>query len=161
MKRLIYLITAVYLAALLAGCNYLPGLPRETTTPATTTEPTNAAPTAEPTEPSTEVLGTVTKTPMAAVALPVQTETAAAADGTEIFRYTYQNISLIAPDPEVADLVIVDFLNRIDATRDTAKSIHTMAETAYSGNGSFSPYLCMISWVLLRQSGLISPAITR
>lgn len=145
MKRIIYQITAVCLAVLLTGCNYLPRLSWETTTP-TTTEATNTATTTEPTEPSTEVLGTVAKTPMAAVALPVHTETVAATDGTEIFRYTYQNISLIAPDPEVADLVIVDFLNRIDAARDTAKNIHAMAETAYSGNGSFSPYLCMISY---------------
>lgn len=146
MKKLLHQIFAVSLALLLTGCNYIPGLPTETTTPISTTGGNNETAAPEATEPSTEVSSSVVQLPMAAVALPVLTETAKAADGTEIFHYTYQNISLITPDPQIADQVIIDFLNRIDATRDTAENIHAIAESAYSGTGSFSPYLCMISY---------------
>ena len=57
----------------------------------------------------------VAQAPMISVSVPITTETESAEDGTIIFKYSYQNISLILPDPDVADKIIIDFLNRIDS----------------------------------------------
>lgn len=147
MKKCLIFILIFCLALQLAGCSLIPTPTQEASDPPETTAPTTAA-TEEATqpEPSTEVSGTTVQLPLASVALPVITESATASDGTVIFNYTYQNIALIAPDPSVADLVIIDFLTRIDATRDAASEVHAMAETAYNGAENWSPYLCMVSY---------------
>lgn len=158
MKRYVILILAICIFTHLTGCALFPTASPEVTLPPETTAAT-ITPTTESTqpEPSTDVPGTSVQIPLASVALPVITESATAADGTVIFNYTYQNIALIAPDPAVADLVIIDFLTRIDATRDTASDIHTMAETAYNGSDNWSPYLCMVSYEPKRiDAGILS-----
>ena len=96
--------------------------------------------------PSTGSSGPAPKLPMVAVSLPATTETAAAADGTELFRYTYQTMSLVHPYPEVADKIIIDFLNRTDQADNTAKGIHAAAETAYAGSASWTPYLYHVAY---------------
>ena len=97
------------------------------------------------------------QTPLISVSLPVITESSTTDDGTVLFNYTFQNISLVTPDADVADLVIIDFLNRIDTTRTAAESIHAMALAAYKGQPSWTPYLCMISYAPKRiDSGVLS-----
>lgn len=158
MKKCFVCILIFCLLVQLAGCSLIPASSQETTTPPETTLPT-AAPTEESTqpEPSAEGSDVTVQLPLASVALPVITEPATAADGTVIFNYTYQNIALIAPDPAVADLVIIDFLTRMDATRDTASDIHALAESAYNGSENWSPYLCMVSYEPKRiDAGILS-----
>lgn len=87
---------------------------------------------------------------MIAVSLPVINKAEQAEDGTTIFRYSYRNMSLIVPDPEVADKVIVDFLNRIDQTADHASQILNAAKSAYAGSSQWTPYLCQISYDPMR-----------
>ncbi len=83
---------------------------------------------------------------MISVSVPIVTVPAKADDGTVIFKYTYQNISMTHPDPHVTDKVITDFLNRIDQTRIDADSIHLQAKTDYRSSVNWNPYLCMISF---------------
>ena len=88
----------------------------------------------------------VAQKPMVAVSVPVITESETATDGTVIFNHTYQNISLVVPDPNVADKVILDFLNRTDIN-EYAESIRFNAEQAYNeGIITFSPYLAQITY---------------
>ena len=95
--------------------------------------------------------------PMIAVSLPAVNETESAEDGTVIFNYSYQNMSLIVPDPEVADKVIVDFLNRIDQTAGHATQILDAARSAYSDNAQWTPYLCKIAYDPVRiDAGILS-----
>lgn len=145
MKNYLLFILIVCLAFNFAGCS-LPSAetPTDTQTmnPTTTEEPTTVttAPVAE----------TFDQKPMIAVSLPVVDQTQHAEDGTLIYRYSYRNMSLIVPDPEVADKVIVDFLNRIDQTANHAAQILEAAKAAYPVSTQWTPYLCQIDYDPMR-----------
>ena len=145
MKKIFLLLMLISVLLLLASCSRkeVPiesTFPTELTIPAFTTEAASTETTAAP------VHTEAAKAPLISVSLPTHTETVTANDGREIFAYTFQNISLITQDPDVADQVIIDFLNRIDGTRLTADRIYSMAQSAYAGQADWSTYLCMISY---------------
>jgi len=149
MRKHIALLMLLLIIFHLSACSSQQELTPDTTQTQNTLPPTTEIdPTPESTQPSVEA--TPYKSPLVAISLPTITETQSANDGTELFSYTYQNISLICQDPHVADLVIVDFLNRIDATRLTADRIHSLAQSAYAGQSDWSSYLCMISYDPMR-----------
>ena len=95
--------------------------------------------------------------PMISVAIPVVTETDKADDGTAVFHKTFQNISLIVPDPEVADSIILDFLNRTDM-HDSTETIRKAAQAAFdSTSENWSPYLSQITFNPMRiDKGVLS-----
>ncbi len=101
------------------------------------TSPTTTAPTILPDE--------FAKT-MVAVSVPATTETAKAKDGTVLFEYTYQHISLVLHRPAVADKIIVDFLKRVDSTQENAKATEASAKAAYNGSDNWVPYLCHVTY---------------
>ena len=145
MRKILIMILAICLLLSLAGC----------TTPAnktqgSTSSSTSAEPTAEDTTVASDADASVEQMPMVSVAVPVITQTEEAHDGTVIFNYTFQNISLIVPDPEVADKVIVDFLNRIDQTSSNAEAIRSAAQNNYTTGASWNPYLCQITYDPMR-----------
>lgn len=78
---------------------------------------------------------------MVAVSVPAVTEDTTANDGTVLFQYTYQHMSLVLNKPDVADKVILDFLNRVDTTKESADAAAAMAKAAYSGSQNWMPYL--------------------
>lgn len=78
--------------------------------------------------------------PMTVVSTPVITETSLADDGTAIFTYTYQNLSLILDDPTVAEQIEVDFLNRVDFTATGASSVYLAAVEDYAQQSDWNPY---------------------
>lgn len=142
MKRLFALILAICLLCTLASCKTDPAASTgsTTTSPEASTQDINA--------PETDV--TVQQQPMVAVAVPVVTESAAADDGTVLFNQTFQNISLIVPDPEVADKIIVDFLNRTDVN-DDAEYIRSLSEEIYSdGITPYYPFWAQIAYDPMR-----------
>lgn len=116
------------LLGLLAGCNNNDNTP---------TQPSATGPTTKPDE--------FVKT-MVAVSVPATTETVTAKDGAVLFEYTYQHISLVLHRPAVADKVIVDFLKRIDGTRENAESVKASAQAAYNGNSGWAPYLYHVTY---------------
>ena len=134
MKKILSLILALSLGLTLAACH---SDPEPSTDPATipTSAPT-VPPTDAPTEPSVpdtteptsvEVLHDL---PMTAVSITEQTEITNGKNGSPVFEYTYQNIRLVLPDPEMAMTVNLDLLNRIDATRTTAADLMNDAVAA-------------------------------
>lgn len=134
MKKTLSLILALCLGFSLTACS---SEPEPTTVP--TTEPTSAPtvpPTDAPTEPSvpetTEptVAEVIHDLPMTAISITEQTEVTNGKDGTPVFEYTYQNIRLVLPDPEMAMAVNLDILNRIDATRADATELMNDAVSA-------------------------------
>ena len=139
MRRSIAFILASLMLCAMAGCSQ--DIPQQTQNTSHTTESDTAEDTAAV---NTELV--ISQQPMAAVSVPAVTETKAADDGTALFTYTYQSMSLTLPDAEVADKVIVDFLNRVDKTRDTADSILSSAQANYSGTSGWTPYLCHITY---------------
>lgn len=96
--------------------------------------------------------------PMVCVSLPVVTQDYCADDGAVIYKHTNQNISLIVPDPEVADKVILDFLNRTDL-QDTVDSVYSSATGAYTDAimSKALPYWTQITYSPTRiDSGVLS-----
>lgn len=83
---------------------------------------------------------------LVAVSVPTITENTTHSDGTILFQYTYQNISLVLDEPQVADKIILDFLNRVDSTVAAADSTKEMAKSAYNGNSNWIPYLYHVTY---------------
>ncbi len=83
---------------------------------------------------------------MVAVSVPAITEDTVAEDGTILFQYTYQHMSLVHNKPDIADKIILDFLNRVDATRATAQSTADSAKAGYNGNKNWTPYAYHITY---------------
>lgn len=126
MKKFLALIVAL---AILSGCTAIrEPVPIETEAP-TDAEPTVTTP--EITEPvETEPEPVVEQLPMVAISIPTNVKTAAAEDGTVIFRQTSQSMQLTMRDPDVADKIILDFLNRTDAHNQAAADIEAASQTA-------------------------------
>lgn len=80
------------------------------------------------------------------VSVPAITDNTIHADGTTLFQYTYQNMSLVLDKPQVADKIILDFLKRVDNTSATADSTKEMALSAYNGSQNWIPYLYHITY---------------
>ncbi len=121
MKKILPLVLAV--CVLLCGCKYNiptnevatePTIPEVTIDEVTT--PTEETHTVQ-TEPAEEVYPQL---PMNAIALPIVTEIGENQDNC----FTYQDIYLFCQDQEVADRIILDFLNRQDEHRNIAASVN-------------------------------------
>lgn len=142
MKKAVIPVLLIALLLLFGGCANLFG--NDTTeagTQAVTTQAAEDDTTPATTEDSHKPAHTPTQLPMAAVSVAPVTETTKADDGTELFTYTYQNMSLTLPDPDVANKVIIDFLNRIDATRSNAETLNTSAYANYKTASGWTPYM--------------------
>ena len=87
---------------------------------------------------------------MVAVSVPAATETVKAKDGTVLFEYTYQHISLVLHRPNVADKIILDFLRRVDSTSTSAAEAEAAARAAYNGSQNWIPYQCHITYSPMR-----------
>ncbi len=138
MKRYIAIFLALCLILITAGCKKQ-DFPAETVS---TTAPT--------TQTIVDDNYTVEQIPMVAVSLPAVTQTDYASDGEAVFHYSYQNISLIVPDPEVADKVILDFLNRTDF-QEQADQLLIAAQNAYEADKQYwHPYTVQINYTPMR-----------
>lgn len=88
----------------------------------------------------------VQQKPMSSVFVPSTVDNTKAEDGTVVFTYEHQNMSLTTQDPEVADKIIIDFLNRVDKTLGPAEDLSTQAISEYNGQENWIPYLYRISY---------------
>ena len=138
MKKQISLLLTLCLTLSLAGCFR----PKEESPAPSETVATGANNVTEPTTPATPVSDET----MIAISVPAVTENTTAADGTVIFQYTYQNPSLVLHKPEVADKIILDLINRMDATRTDAKSVADAAKSAYNGSAGWMAYLYRLEY---------------
>ena len=126
MKRLICLLLAVCLALSLCGCFGKNKKPQDATGE---TGNNNSQ------QNSGSENGTFDDT-LYAVSVPTMTEETKDEDGTVVFEYTYQHMSLVHNKPDVADKIILDFLNRVDSTRAQAESVAQSAKGAYKANSN-------------------------
>ena len=143
MKRVIAVLLMLCICASFTACNHIEVKPTQNTSETTPTY-VNI-----PTSPSTNE-GTVMQMPMYAISLPTTEKFEYAADGAVIFQYSYQSVALIGPDPEVADTVILDLLNRIDASASEADTVKQYAHEAYLGAQIQSPYFYKIQFEPVR-----------
>ena len=148
MKRLLALLICI--ALLFTGC-------AADTTPTGTTEPTTSetkpaetvapetTPEPETTPQPTEALPSEPEnTALLAVSIPADTEEFILEDGTTLFTYTAQHMELILPDDEVADRVILDFLNRVDRAQSDSESVLLAAKNDYQPDSNWFPYFYQI-----------------
>lgn len=151
MKKIISAILALVLLYGLCGCS----MPSHNNNDSTSPKPESTYPSTDPsTTPSSSPSDIDTPStqlaPMVSVSLPVTTLPGKADDGTVIFNYTYQEISLTLNDPDVAENIILDFMNRVDGTRVEADKIYENAKNEYSNSGDWNPYLCLITYDPMR-----------
>ena len=140
MKRIIPLI--LILTIFLSGCNNQEvNVGTEATISPTIPEETIAE--MEPTTPTYQQL------PMAAISLPATVEEFFADDGALLSRYTHQNIFLFLQDQEIADRIIIDFLNRLDRFYDSAEILYSQAREDYAPD-NWIPYFSEIYYVPMR-----------
>ena len=119
-----YMALALILTLCLSGCNTSKPLPTEPSTTAATlpsTAPTTVPAIPETTQPQLEI----PHLPLSAVTTTTITEIAP--DGVQ-FEYSYPNIHLHLSDPSITDMVSLELLNRIDATRTAAKEVMDSAD---------------------------------
>ena len=118
------------------------GLAACATTPTTepSTEPPTAPSVSEPTTPQPSE--PPAQAPMFSISLPIIQHKTNHQDGTVLFTLTYQDLSLILPDPDVAEKVIIHYLNHLDTVDREAQNICAAAESNYHGQTQWHPYSC-------------------
>lgn len=89
-------------------------------------------------------------TQLLSVAVPASTEQYALEDGTELFTYTAQHMQLLMPNEEIADKIILNFLNRVDAARSDAESIMNAAQNDYDPDATWYPYFYQVLYSPMR-----------
>lgn len=146
------------LALLLGGCGIVPG--DETTAPSvpTSAAPTasTAAPTEDPTVPQENL--PVFQASMVSIALPLAHNVVTAEDGTVIFNGVYQNVSPMFQEPDIAQRVTMDLLDRIDLGLTDAETVLNAAREAYdASSGTWNPYYAGILYTPTRiDAGVLS-----
>ena len=111
MKRIISIVLCLCTLYCLTGCGGNESTPTETVPAPSETKAVESQPTA-PEETTVPIVQY--QLPLISVCAPMITESYSAEDGTELLRYTYQDIMLTLEDPQVADAVVIDFLNLVD-----------------------------------------------
>lgn len=129
----------------------------------------NKTPT-EPSVPVTEPIETVSPsetipnsetTPvyenMFSVSLPVSVEQHHAEDNTLLFTYSFQTVSPVHQDREVADKIILNFTDRIEKSRVNSRDILALAQSQYNPGSNFSPLSYEIQYDVTRiDQGVLS-----
>lgn len=145
MKKYISILLVLVMLFTLCACRRKKPEPTDTSVSSnSTTESQN----------TTEDTGDIIEfTDMVAVSVPAVTETTKASDGTVLFEYTYQNMALVLNNEDVANKIILDFLNRVDTTKLPADSIKESAKSAYPSAKDWIPYLYSITYSPVRIDG--------
>ncbi len=134
MKKLAIIMLSLCVLMLATSCMKDPATP--STAP---TLPVSTQPTPTETVPQTQP-PVLPDLPLLAFSAPVQTRQHYADDGTLLFTYAYQDISLILEDPQIADHIAIDLLNHVDYENSSAKRILTDAQAAYDAQEDWIPF---------------------
>jgi len=146
MKRILTLLICLLYLTSLCACKKAPQA-NTTVNPPSSNEQTNDEPKKEP---------VLIDKPLYSVSMPIIAEAYLADDGQEIYRHIYQNMDLILPDPEVANKVFINFLNRTD-TASASEALLSAAKAAYQGQEDWTPHLCQITFDPMRiDQGVLS-----
>lgn len=143
MKRLII---ALCIILLLCGCTNT-AKPNETASTTVTTENLIAT---ESTPLHNEPIQTLT-----CVSVPSTTEEFCLEDGTELFSYSYQHMDMIYQYPEIANKIILEFLNRVDRSQSQAKNILETAKSDYTETEDWIPYFYRVVYSPSRIDGSV------
>ena len=88
----------------------------------------------------------VAQQPMYAVSLPLSTQNFTADNGENILTVTTPNIEIILPDQDIADAIIIDYLNRTDRHAAAIDTLYDTAKTAYASRLLVNNYLYRVTY---------------
>ncbi len=143
MKKLLLCTVCVLAVLFCAACSFIvPDQTQQTSQP--TTQATTEATVESTTPPTYDV---TYRAPLAAISLPAISEQTLAEDGRLIFTYTYQDISLVIQEAEIAETIAIDFLNRTDFANTAAHTVAQAAQTAYDGTADWEPFFYSSTFV--------------
>lgn len=131
MKKTLCLILCTFIILSLAACHN-PGS-GETQPPTQTLLPS------DPTQPSQPVVQ-IPPLDMVSISLPLIHETTLAADGTELFRYSFQDVALNIANADIAKVITLDLLQRMDSNSATAVDLEKQATASYVPGADWTPY---------------------
>ena len=134
MKKIPIILLALILLTSTTGCMEETHLPTTVSTQTVTTQPQTTE-TVQQNEPQA-----LPDFPLLAFSAPVQTQQHYADDGTLLFTYAYQDVSLILEDPQIADAIVIDLLNYADYENSSAKSVLADAQAAYGAQTDWVPF---------------------
>ena len=140
MKKMTCLFLSALLLLSVCACSNTEQKDNTTTThPETISDQTTASST-----PGQETQADSVRLPMLSISMPVTTESTAAEDGTIIFSNTYQDVSLIAPDTETADTIVLNLLTQIDNKQVSTEDMLAWAKSNYAEEESWYPYFYQV-----------------
>lgn len=149
MKRTVSILLCILFLLGTAGCSILPFSDDNTASAPDKTAPTTTLPPSA-TTPTTSMPTIIYNGPFTTVSMPILTEPSFSTDGTHIFSYSRQDLSLIISDPTVADKILVDYWNRTDFENSTARTVYNAAQADYIGQADWSPYFYNIHYSPVR-----------
>ena len=132
------LITALILACMVTGCG------KAEQTPTATTQITFPTETTMMTDPTEETV-LVEQKPMLALSMPLIKDQLIEED-TVLFQHMYQQMDIIMPEAEIAERIILDYLNRTDLA-EAAQQISRWAADDYKDfPENWDTYLCQATY---------------
>lgn len=153
MNRSICLFLAICFMLSLTACMQAPN-PTLPSAAATGTQPeeSSAATTAPSIPDSTiqEGASAVYEAPMAAISLPLLFNSLKDDQGEEIAYYAHQDVSIVLPDADVAQVVTLDLLNKIDSTASAADAVFANAKADYKAQPDWLPYSYTVTYQPMR-----------
>ena len=135
------LLFTLFLCSCTAKAPLNPEIPDETAATSATTIPTE-------TEETPEYIPV--REPLVSVCLPVQTEQYYAEDGTLLVSSHIQAMELTIQEPQIANRVIVDFLNRVDPVSQNVEGLYRTAQQNYNPDVPWTPYLSQLIYTPTR-----------
>lgn len=91
--------------------------------------------------PTADVQMQIQQQPMIAASMPIVTQNYTDESGQIQLQHIYQNLELIVPDQDVADAIIIDYLNRTDKFHTTAESLFAEAVAANKSEDTGDTFL--------------------
>lgn len=133
MKKILCLLLCICITLSLTSCWW-----KKPDTGSTSTQGTSA-----PTDETTQTTVPVVQIPpldMVSISMPLIHETTLATDGTELFRYSFQDVALNIADADIAKIITLDLLQRMDSNSSTAVSLESQATKDYVPGADWTPY---------------------
>ncbi len=140
MKKTVSIFLGLALLLGMMGCSEDQSQATVPTTEPAGTEPVQTLPTESEETTAPTVPAVQYQVPLIAAATAPITEHFSAGDGTALLHYTYQDLMLTLPDPQVADAIVMDYLNLMDPASSTTEKVLRDAKQAYKETEDWSAY---------------------
>ena len=143
MKHIRLMILCIIAAIVFNACTFMPPASSQRPTlnllPETTAAPTTTETTV--TIPTQQLPPVILDLPIAAITLPVTTQTICAKDGTPIFYHTFQGVEIHGENPQVVSKIAHALSQKMDNAAMSANDVYSKAQEDYTAQTNWTPYL--------------------